>query len=204
MFLEFRDRLVFIHPFENGNGRFSRLIADRCLLIWGCPYPKWPSSISSNGAIRKKYISCLQEADRGDYDSLVFLMKELGAADPGLEILFQKPKFRDFLKGTVGIAKLKALLKQGCNPNAVTANGRRVLQLMLKSVPDSVTRLEFLKLCISYGAAIDCTDISGLTPYQVAVDIGDRECALFLLDKGARPLAPPGIGYTKHYAMFLQ
>jgi fido (protein-threonine AMPylation protein) len=25
-------RLVFIHPFENGNGRFSRLIADRFLL----------------------------------------------------------------------------------------------------------------------------------------------------------------------------
>ena len=49
----------------------SRLIADRCLLIWGCPYPKWPSSISCNGAIQKKYISGLQEADRGNYDSLV-------------------------------------------------------------------------------------------------------------------------------------
>src|SRR5690606_22559300 len=29
-------RLVLIHPFENGNGRFSRLVADRCLLSWGC------------------------------------------------------------------------------------------------------------------------------------------------------------------------
>lgn len=197
-------RLVFIHPFENGNGRFSRLIADRCLLIWGCPYPKWPSSISCNGAIRKKYISGLKEADRGNYDSLVLLMKELGAADPGLEILFQKPKFRDFLKGAVGVAKLKALLKQGGNPNAVTVNGHRVLQLMLKSVPDSATRLEFLKVCIDHGAEVDHTDASGLTPYQVAVDLGDRECALFLRSQGARALASPGIGYSKHYAMFHQ
>ncbi len=181
-------RLVFIHPFENGNGRFSRLIADRCLLIWGCPYPKWPSSLSCNGAIRKKYISGLQEADRGNYDSLVLLMKELGAADPGLEMLFQTQKFRNFLKGTVGIATLKALLKQGSNPNAATVKGHRVLQLMLRSVPDSMTRLEFLKLCIDHGAAVDHIDKSGLTPYQVAVDIGDHECALYLRSQGARGL----------------
>lgn len=178
-------RLVFIHPFENGNGRFSRFIADRCLLIWGCPYPKWPNSIACNGAIRKKYIRSLQEADQGNYDSLVFLMKELGAADPGLETIFQKPKSRYFLKGTIGVAKLKALLKQGGNPNAATTNGHRVLQLILKSVPDSLTRLEFLKLCIDYGAAVDHIDASGLTPYQTAVNIGDVDCALFLRSRGA-------------------
>ena len=59
---------------------------------------------------------------------------------------------------------------------------------MLKSVPDSVTRLEFLKLCINHGAALDHIDASGLTPYQVAVDIGDRKCALFLRSQGARPV----------------
>jgi Fic-DOC domain mobile mystery protein B len=195
-------RLVFIHPFENGNGRFSRLVADRCLLVWGCPYPKWPSNLSCNGSIRKRYISSLQEADRGNYEALVLLMKELGAADPGLEILFQKPRLRDDLKGAVGVAKLKALLRQGGNPNAATENGHRVLQLILKHVPDNGTRLAFLKLCIDYGAAIDDVDRSGLTPYQVAVDIGDRECALFLRSQGARPVAPPGSGNAKHYAMF--
>ena len=129
-------------------------------------------------------------------------MKELGAADPGLEVLFRKSSFRDFLKGSVGIAKLKALLKQGGNPNAATENGHRVLQLMLKHVTDNVTRLKFLKLFIEHGAEVDLIDRSGLTPYQVAVDIGDRECALFLRSRGARPVAPPGIGYVKHYAMF--
>lgn len=33
-------RLVFIHPFENGNGRFSRLVADRFLISWRCLQPK--------------------------------------------------------------------------------------------------------------------------------------------------------------------
>jgi fido (protein-threonine AMPylation protein) len=41
-FLEMAARihhqLVSIHPFENGNGRFSRLIADRFLLSWKCQF----------------------------------------------------------------------------------------------------------------------------------------------------------------------
>ncbi len=41
-FLEMAARihhqLVFIHPFENGNGHFSRLIADRFLFAWKCSY----------------------------------------------------------------------------------------------------------------------------------------------------------------------
>jgi fido (protein-threonine AMPylation protein) len=41
-------RLVFIHPFENGNGRFSRLIADRFLLAWKRPYPHWPEDVYPN------------------------------------------------------------------------------------------------------------------------------------------------------------
>jgi len=34
-------QLVFIHPFQNGNGRFSRLVADRFLKAWKCPNPRW-------------------------------------------------------------------------------------------------------------------------------------------------------------------
>jgi Fic-DOC domain mobile mystery protein B len=167
-------RLVYIHPFENGNGRFSRLIADRFLLQWKCSCPMWPNSLYQEGEIRKQYIHSLQEADRGDYDSLIYLMKEFGASDPGLEILFQTSHYRSYLKGEKGIAKIRALLKQGGNPNAATANGHRVLQLLLKNVRNN--RIEFLKLCIEYGAEVDKIDISGLSPFQVAVNVGDREC----------------------------
>lgn len=148
-------RLVWIHPFENGNGRFSRLIADRYLLMWGCRFPKWPSSLSCNGATRKRYISSLQEADRGDYTSLVFLIRELGAADPSLEAFFQKQRFRGFLEGSVGVAKFKALLKPSGSFHGETQNGSRIAQLIFKHVPNEAVRSSFLKVCVDHGIAVD-------------------------------------------------
>lgn len=41
-------RLVFIHPFENGNGRFSRLVADRFLLAEKCTHPIWPHHLNES------------------------------------------------------------------------------------------------------------------------------------------------------------
>ncbi len=52
-------RLVFIHPFLNGNGRFSRLVVDRYLKAGRSPFPKWPTSLNSNGEPRKDYIKAL-------------------------------------------------------------------------------------------------------------------------------------------------
>jgi Fic-DOC domain mobile mystery protein B len=68
-------RLVLIHPFENGNGRFSRLIADRYLKAYRHPFPIWPS-LENNGNIRSDYIRSLRCADRGDYDPLLQLMQQ--------------------------------------------------------------------------------------------------------------------------------
>jgi Fic-DOC domain mobile mystery protein B len=72
-------RLVYIHPFENGNGRFSRLVSDRCLLAWNCKHPIWPTDLNRNGGARKKYIQTLISADRGDYEPLIDFMVNLGA-----------------------------------------------------------------------------------------------------------------------------
>jgi Fic-DOC domain mobile mystery protein B len=69
-------RLVSIHPFENGNGRFSRLVADRYLLAHKCAHPVWPSELGQEGIVRKRYIQSLKAADKGDFCSLIDLMKE--------------------------------------------------------------------------------------------------------------------------------
>lgn len=71
-------RLVFIHPFENGNGRFSRLIADRYLINCGYSYPNWPY-LQDEGKSRNEYINSLKEADNGNYNPLIKLMQKLGA-----------------------------------------------------------------------------------------------------------------------------
>ncbi len=71
--VRFHHRLVFIHPFSNGNGRHARLMADLILeklfttevFSWG------EQSIANNNKIREKYIKALKLADEHDYSQLL-------------------------------------------------------------------------------------------------------------------------------------
>lgn len=69
-------KLVSIHPFENGNGRFSRLVADRYLLANQTAHPVWPSEIDKHSPMREGYIRSLQAADKGNYQPLIELIRE--------------------------------------------------------------------------------------------------------------------------------
>jgi len=67
-------RLVAIHPFPNGNGRHSRLMADLFLLQAGIrplPWGKGRGSLVSTGELRSTYISALQAADAGNIAPLL-------------------------------------------------------------------------------------------------------------------------------------
>jgi Fic-DOC domain mobile mystery protein B len=66
-------RIVLIHPFANGNGRHSRLMAD--ILIskgFGRPYFTWGSvNLTKEGEARTKYLAALRAADHNDYKPLI-------------------------------------------------------------------------------------------------------------------------------------
>ena len=65
-------RLVWIHPFPNGNGRISRLCADLLLHALGTPEFTWGSgSILDPGDVRRNYIGALQQADQGEFEMLL-------------------------------------------------------------------------------------------------------------------------------------
>lgn len=70
-------RIVLIHPFANGNGRHSRLIAD--ILInkgFGKSYFTWGSkSLIKIGEARSVYLKALREADNLDYDALILFAR---------------------------------------------------------------------------------------------------------------------------------
>ncbi len=174
-------RLVFIHPFENGNGRFSRLIADRFLLAFRCQHPVWPSHLNQEGVVRKDYIKTLKSADKGDYAPLVDFMKKLGASDPNLSELIRNNFYRTYISGEKGVAIVKALLRSGSNPNDQTSNGHRALQLSIKAGLEGI-----VKLLVAFGADLDTKDKSGLTPFQIAVAQENKALADFFLSKGAK------------------
>ena len=66
-------RMVSIHPFANGNGRHSRLIAD-VLVSKGFekPYFTWGSvNLTKKGEARSNYLAALRSADQNDYKLLI-------------------------------------------------------------------------------------------------------------------------------------
>ncbi|MDP2035830.1 MAG: mobile mystery protein B [Ignavibacteria bacterium] len=71
-------RMVSIHPFSNGNGRHSRLIAD-ILISSGLkkPHFTWGNkNLTKKGDARSKYLKALKEADSGNYKLLVEFARE--------------------------------------------------------------------------------------------------------------------------------
>lgn len=171
-------QLVYIHPFENGNGRFSRFIADRFLLQWKCKYPIWPD-LSFDGLTRKDYIHTLKSADKGDYTSLVSLIRQLGGSDPKLSELIQKSHFSSLLTNG-GSSIIISMLEIGANPNEETHNGNRVLQLAIKSGIESIVHA-----LVSCGADVNFVDNSLMSPLQTAISLNHTNIAKFLIENGA-------------------
>lgn len=65
-------RLVLIHPFPNGNGRISRLMADLLMRQVGKPGLYWgDGNLNDITDLRKRYIDALHAADAGNYANLI-------------------------------------------------------------------------------------------------------------------------------------
>ena len=190
-------RLVFIHPFENGNGRFSRLVSDRFLLAWRCTHPIWPSHLNQDSMERKKYIQALKSADSGDYTPLIEFIKKLGARNPTICELLSNTFFQKRMNIDRLCATISALLSDGGDPNEGTPKGHRPLQLAIKS-----GQREIVKLLLDAGADINTRDQSKLTPFQTAVLHEDKAIADLLLTRGAARLVPPGPGYAAYYNLY--
>jgi Fic-DOC domain mobile mystery protein B len=67
-------RAVQIHPFPNGNGRWSRLMANIWLKFNDHSIIDWPEAhISGESVIRAEYLDAIKAADKGDLDLLLRL-----------------------------------------------------------------------------------------------------------------------------------
>ncbi|ABN61095.1 mobile mystery protein B [Shewanella baltica] len=75
-----QHKLVEIHPFPNGNGRHSRIFTDvvRIVLLEEPPLNWAEGNLERVSEERKAYISCLKEADKGDFAPFVKYLENLG------------------------------------------------------------------------------------------------------------------------------
>jgi Fic-DOC domain mobile mystery protein B len=68
----FHHRLVWIHPFPNGNGRHGRMATDLLLRSLDVEPFSWGSERTDDaGEVRSSYISALRSADSDDYRALI-------------------------------------------------------------------------------------------------------------------------------------
>ncbi len=76
MAARFHHRLTWIHPFPNGNGRFSRTIADLLLVQNGALRFSWgEGNVAAAGEVRRRYIEALHAADAKDYRPLLHFVR---------------------------------------------------------------------------------------------------------------------------------
>ncbi len=69
-------RLVWIHPFPNGNGRWARLAVNIYLKEQAKPLIVWPENeIIIETRVRDEYLKALRAGDKGDLDPLLKLHK---------------------------------------------------------------------------------------------------------------------------------
>ncbi len=74
--VRFSHRLVAIHPFPNGNGRFSRLVGDLLAHQLGRPPFTWgQANLINAGETRARYIEALQAADNHDFGALLLFVR---------------------------------------------------------------------------------------------------------------------------------
>lgn len=71
--IRFHHRLVWIHPFPNGNGRHARLVTDLLLESIGAVPFSWGAGgrIQEAGEARQKYLEALRQADEKKYGLLL-------------------------------------------------------------------------------------------------------------------------------------
>lgn len=70
-------RSVLIHPFNNGNGRWARLLSNIWLRQHNSAPVRWPDeTIGREGVIRRDYLDAIRAADQGDLEPLLTLHRK--------------------------------------------------------------------------------------------------------------------------------
>jgi len=127
---------VTVHPFDDGNGRVGRAIAEMALAQADGTKDRFYSMSSAIEAERREYYSQLGSAQRGDLDITGWITWFLGCLDRAIE---EADK-------TLGSVFHKAKLWQQILPSPVNERQRAVINRMLDEFKGNLTTSKYAKL----------------------------------------------------------
>jgi len=149
---------VTIHPFDDGNGRIARAIADMALSRADGTKDRFYSMSSGIEAQRKEYYLELEFAQHGGLDITRWLAWFLGCLDRTIENADK----------TLGSVLHKAKLWQRINRRPVNERQRKVINRMLEDFQGHLTTSKYAKLAkCSNDTAL--RDITGLLERRILV-----------------------------------
>ena len=143
---------VTLHPFEDGNGRFARAIAEMALSQADGTKERYYSMSSGIEAERKEYYLHLESAQRGSLDITAWLAWFLDCLDRTIE----------GADTALSSVLNKAKLWQRINPAPLNERQRKVINRMLDNFKGHLTTSKYAKLA---GCSNDTAlrDIRGLS-----------------------------------------
>ena len=146
---------VTIHPFDDGNGRIGRAIADLALAQADATKERFYSMSKGIAARRTEYYRQLEAAQRGGPDITAWLLWFLSCLDQTI---------RD--AGTqLGAALEKAQLRQRINRHPLNERQRKIIDRLLDDFPGHLTTSKYAKLanCSNDTALRDIRDLLART-----------------------------------------
>ena len=142
---------VTIHPFDDGNGRIGRAIADLALAQADATKERFYSMSKGIAARRTEYYRQLEAAQRGGPDITAWLLWFLSCLDQTI---------RD--AGTqLGAALEKAQLRQRIDRHPLNERQRKIIDRLLDNFPGHLTTSKYAKLakCSNDTALRDIRDL---------------------------------------------
>jgi len=142
---------VTIHPFEDGNGRIARAIADMALARADGSTERFYSMSAQIEAERKAYYAHLESQQRGDLDITAWLTWFLGCLDRAI----------GSAEDTLAAVLYKARLWEQANRRPLGERQRLVLGRMLNGFKGHMTTSKYAKLakCSTDTALRDIRDL---------------------------------------------
>jgi Fic family protein len=179
---------VTIHPFEDGNGRIARAIADMALARADGTKERFYSMSSQVEAERQEYYLQLEAAQRGGLDITAWLAWFLGCLDRAVQ----------GADTTLSAVLYKAELWQRMNRRPVNDRQRLVANRMLSGFQGFLTTSKYAKLAnCSPDTAL--RDIRDLMEWSILVQNpgGGRSTSYRLADPAAAQDGPDGSASSK-------
>ena len=142
---------VTIHPFDDGNGRIARAIADMALSQADGTKDRFYSMSSGIEAQRRDYYLRLEAAQRGSLDITGWLEWFLRCLDHSIDVA----------EDSLGVVLRKAALWQRINPRPINDRQRQVINRMLDDFEGFLTTSKYAKLakCSNDTALRDIQDL---------------------------------------------